>query len=124
MSAPASAAGAAVSWWRSRAAPPIMRDAATTHTSRRCTLEGEPNLYLHVAQWLRARGGAKPGGPRRQPRGIERTIREVLRVDDGQIGRAPVDHVPVAIVDDHRVEQVEHLEPELETAIAAEPELL
>src|SRR5262245_49837675 len=82
--------------------------------------ELEPHLQLQVAQRLRARRRAEPGGSRRQAILIERAVRQVLRVDDRQIGRAPVDHVALAVVVDHGVERVEDVEAELNVAVSAE----
>src|SRR6266853_806624 len=54
-------------------------------SNRKATLQGtvflepQPNLQLHVAQGLRACGGAEPRGPRCQSSRIDRAIREVLR---------------------------------------------
>src|SRR5437667_2586519 len=83
-------------------------------------LEPHPNLQLQVPHRLRARGATEARGPGCQSRRIERAVRQVLRVDNREIGRAPVDDVPLAIVDDDDVERVEDVEPELEITVAAE----
>src|SRR2546427_7813110 len=86
-------------------------------------LEPVPDLQLQIPQRLRAGRGAEAGISRREPRRIERAVREVLRVDDRLIRRAPEDNVPVPIVVDHHVERVEDIEPELEVATAAETDV-
>src|ERR1700731_2260191 len=84
-------------------------------------LEPETPLQQRVPQRLPARGRPEAGVFRRQTVRIERAIGQVLRVDDRLVGRAAVNHVPVAVVVDDGVEDVEDAEAELEVAVAAEP---
>ena len=80
------------------------------------TLKLEPDLYLRVPHRLSAGGGAEAGVPRLQTIRIDRSVGKVLRVQHCQVGRAPVLHRRVPVVDHDNVEGVEGIEPELELA--------
>src|SRR5207302_3410358 len=81
--------------------------------------EPEPNLQLRVAQRLGASRRAEPRVLRLETSRIQRAVRQVLRVDDGLVGRAAIDHVGVAVVVDHRVEHVEDVPAKLQGLVAA-----
>jgi hypothetical protein len=76
-------------------------------------LELESDLYLQVAHRLRSGRCAEPSISRLQAIGIERSVRQVLRIQHGQVGGTPILHRRVAVVDHDDVEGVERVEPEL-----------